>query len=441
MMNKKLIFWTTAVLLACTAMADEGEALSDARKANVAKSEARLVTNRTTLRDASRYFVARGVVADKQARTVTLDAFTTGVGKGDIAEFFLITENSGHGYESLFSTFATSDDICKAIEFIGVPRGLSVNHGKARFWPKGERLNATVTIDSAPALVLDSLVTYTETGLPLPPEGFVYVGDRRNAEGAFIGDTAGPGSVISSYNESLTVMDVPRMAVQDAVYEKYRVSSNVVAKVDVWSQIILSPEQRPAASPLRVRDVAVSFSTNGVALDGGELVSFKAALETLQTYSAADQDVYATLHWSDALSLSQIRDFCRVLQLVDVDNGIRIEPPMDGDPYYKAFLPQEDWRDRTKRFSQPCELRFAADGSATLVAIQEIWKDDAIKPELKIEEIPGVTVETLPQLLKDKGPALPVLLVFAPGTLPYGQMKPFLNAVKETHANIHVFVD
>jgi len=29
---------------------------------------------------------------------VTLDAFTTGVGPGDVAEFFLITENSGHGY-------------------------------------------------------------------------------------------------------------------------------------------------------------------------------------------------------------------------------------------------------------------------------------------------------------------------------------------------------
>ena len=440
-MNRRFFFLTTAVLLACTAMAGNDEDVSEARKANIAKCEARLATNKTTFSDVERYFVARGVVADKQARTVTLDAFTTGVGQNDIAEFLLITENSGHGYESLFSTFATSDDICKAIEFIGVPRGISVNYSTARFWPKGERLNAMVSIASAPAVVLDSFVTSTETGLPLSKEGFVYVGDRRNADGAFIGDASGPGSVIASYNEPFTVMDVPRMAVQEAVYEKYRVSSNVVATADLWSEIILSPEPRPAASPLRVRDVAVSFSTNGVALDGGDVVSFKTALEMLQAYSAADRDVYATLRWSEALRLSQIQDFCRVLQLVDVDNGIRIEPPTDGDPYYKAFLPQEDWRDRTKRFSQPCELRFAADGSATLVAIQELWEDDAIKPELKIEEIPGVTVETLPQLLKDKGPELSVLLVFAPGTLEYGQIKPFLKTVKNTHANIHVFVD
>ncbi len=440
-MNKKVFFLMTAALLVCTVFADDDGGVSEARKANIATCEARLVTNKTTLDDAGRYFVARGVVADKQARTLTLDAFTTGVGKGDIAEFFLVTENSGHDYESLFSTFATSDDICKAIEFIGVPRGLSVNYGKARFWPKGERLNATVSIASAPAVVLESLVDDTETGLPLSKEGFVYVGDRRNAEGAFIGDVSGPGSVIASYNEPLTVMDVPRMAVQEAVYEKYRVSSNIVAKADVWSEIILSPEQRPAASPLRVRDVAVAFSTNGVALDDGDVVSFKAALEMLQTYSATDRDAYATLQWSDALSLSQIRDFCRIVQLVDVDSGIRVEPPMEGDPYYKAFLPQEDWRDRVKRFSQPCELRFASDGSAMVVAIQEIWKDDAIKPELKIEEIQGVTVETLPQLLKDKGSELSVLLVFAPGTLEYGQIKPFLKAVKITHPNVHVFID
>lgn len=440
-MNKKVFFCTIAFVLACTAMAEDDASLSEARKANVATCDARLATNKVAFSDANRYFVARGVFADKQARTVKLDAFTTGVGKDDIAEFFLITENSGHGYESLFSTFATSDDICKAIEFIGVPRGISVDYLKARFWPKGERLNATVSVNAAPAVALESFVTYTETGLPLSQEGFVYVGDRRNAEGAFIGDTSGPGSVIASYNEPFTVMDVPRMAVQEAVYEKYRVSSNVVPKADVWAEIILSPEPRPAASPLRVRDVAVSFSTNGVALDGGDAVSFKVALETLQAYSAADRDVYTTLQWSDTLSLSQMQDFCRVLKLLDVDSGIRVEPPMDGDPYYKAFLPQEDWRDRTKRFSQPCELRFAVDGSATLVAIQEIWKDEAIKPELKIEEIPGVTVETLPQLLKDKGPELSVLLVFAPGTLEYGQLRPFLKAVKNTHPNIHIFVD
>ncbi len=440
-MSGKFLFLTVAVLLACTAIAEDEEAVSAARKANIATSEARLAENKEKLCDADRYFVARGVVADKQARTVTLDAFTTGVAKDDIAEFFIITENSGHGYESLFSTFAKSDDICKAIEFIGVPRGISVRYEKMRFWPKGERLNATVSIDSGAAVMLESFVTFAETGEPLVQEGFVYTGDRRNAEGEFIGDESGPGSVIASYNEPITVMDVPRMAVQADVYEHYRVSSNVVARADVWAEIVISPERRAADSPLRVRDVAMAFSTNGVALDGGEAVSLKAAIEKLQTYSTVDQDVYATLGWSDELTLSQVHDFCRVLKLVDVDRGVRIEPPREGDPYYKAFLPQEEWRDRAKRFSQPCELRFAADGSATVIAIEEIWKDDVIKPELKSEEIPEVTVETLPQILKNKKPEMPVLLVFAPGTLTYGALQPFLNAVYATHPSVHVFVD
>ena len=70
--------------------------------------------------DTNRYFVARGVLADREARTVRLDAFATGIRPGAIAEFLLITLNSGHEYESVFQTFALAADIARAFEFLGV---------------------------------------------------------------------------------------------------------------------------------------------------------------------------------------------------------------------------------------------------------------------------------------------------------------------------------
>jgi len=127
--------------------------------------------------------------------------------------------------------------------------------------------------------------------------------------------------------------------------------------------------------------------------------------------------------------------------MLDTDDGIRVAAPAAEDPYYKAFDPPAAWRDRSKRFAQPCELRFAGDGSATLVAIREIWNDDQIHPDLEITEHPGVSVSTLPQMLKGRDNNLKVLLVFAPAKLEYGVIRPYLAAIKATHPNIHVFVE
>ena len=105
--------------------------------------------------DTNRYFVARGVLADREARTVRLDAFATGIRPGAIAEFLLITLNSGHEYESVFQTFALAADIARAFEFIGVPPGLPADFSAYRFWPRGERFEVEAEVDGAPAVPAD----------------------------------------------------------------------------------------------------------------------------------------------------------------------------------------------------------------------------------------------------------------------------------------------
>ena len=47
----------------------------------------------------------------------------------------------------------------------------------------------------------------------------------------------------------------------------------------------------------------------------------------------------------------------------------------------------------------------------------------------------------LPTLLAEKKPDLAVLLVFAPGAMRYGDLKPYLSAVLVTHPNLYVFVE
>ena len=430
-----------AAAFASAALAQDDEQPSAARLALARACDARFAANTNRYAGDPARFVARGVLADKAARTVTLDAFTTGVGPGDVAEFFLITENSGHGYESLLTAFAKADDVCKAIEFIGVPRGRGVDYDRYVFWPKGERVIATARIGDAPPVPLASLMKDRQTGAPVELTGFIYTGDRRDAAGAFIGDSSGPGSIASCYNEPITALDIPRLALQSEVYENFVVGPAFPTNADLRVEIVLAPEPRPADSPRRVLDVALAFTTNGVAVDGASPAPLAEALATLQASTQAARDVYAAATWAAELPVAQIRDACRVLKMLDADGGVRLEPPAPGDPYYKAFVPNESWRNRAQRPTQPCELRFDAQGKATLVVIEEIWKDGEIDPELKVSEVAGIAAEALPTLLAEKKPDLAVLLVFAPGAMRYGDLKPYLSAVLATHPNLYVFVE
>jgi len=203
----------------------------------------------------------------------------------------------------------------------------------------------------------------------------------------------------------------------------------------------MKPETRPPDSPPRVMDLDVKFSPAGISIGADAPVPAREAVAKLRELAKAGHDVFATPLWDGALTAAQIRDCAKVLKMLDTDDEIRVAPPAPEDPYYKAFDPPDAWRDREKRFAQPCELRFAADGSATLVAIAEIWNDDQIHPDLTITEFPGVTVDTLPQMMKDRDNNLKVLLVFAPAKLEYGVIRPFLAKIKPTHPNLHVFVE
>ncbi|MGI5869119.1 MAG: hypothetical protein ACOX9C_06735 [Kiritimatiellia bacterium] len=428
------------VTTASTCLAWEGRH-APARVALAKACDERYAANASRYANDATRFVARGLLADKTTRTITLDAFTTGVGPGDVAEFFLITENSGHGYESLMTTFAKADDICKAIEFIGVPRGRSVNYDKYIFWPKGERLLGTAKIGEADPVPLANLMTDRQTGAPVEQTGFIYTGDRRDDADAFIGDSHGPGSIICSYNEPITVLDIPRMALQHEVYENFVVGPTFPTNVDLRVEIVLTPESRPADSPRRVLDVTLAFTTNGVAIDDAPPAPLPEVLTKLQASTQAARDVHATVTWADDLPLMQIRDTCRVLKILDSDGGVRLEPPVQGNPYYKAFVPNESWRTRAQRPTQPCELRIDNDGATTLVVIEEIWKEGEIDPELKISEIKDVKPAALPALMNEKKPNLAVLLVFAPGNLRYADIKPYLAAVIPTHPNLYVFVE
>ena len=49
--------------------------------------------------------------------------------------------------------------------------------------------------------------------------------------------------------------------------------------------------------------------------------------------------------------------------------------------------------------------------------------------------------ESLRKLLDEKGPGLPVIFVFTPPTLTYGQLMAYLKPVLPTHGIVYVYVN
>ena len=195
-----------------------------------------------------------GVLADRKSRRVHVYAQATGVGPQDIVEFLLIAANSGHDYEALATVFAKPSDIHRALTFIGLQPGRPVNAEKLCFWPKGERVIATVAgLPPGSAygpFGFDTLLLDKVTGEPWIENGLVFVGSEyvdspdNPAESVYAADIFGPNSIVSTYNEPTTVLDVPRQAPQSVVYGRQKLNSECLPPENVLLEIIVEPEKK-----------------------------------------------------------------------------------------------------------------------------------------------------------------------------------------------------
>lgn len=441
--------------------------LSPGREANLRRVEAVEQERRAAAAGADHLLVRRGLIADRKERRVLLDAEATGLDANGIVEFPVIAEHSAHDYEALFIAFAKPSDVREALAFIGIPPGRPVDFSRRIFWPKGERVVMTAGRPGETARpVEDFILDVRSPGKPtLPRRGFIHAGSvkvERDGQALLAADGDGPGSIVSSYNEPTTVLDMPRQAMQGEVYERFVANPATLLPKEAFVEIVLHPEERPPEHPQRVVDLVLSAaSPPGITnLAGAVFRLSKAGDDAAEAPAVSladalrgcrqilpDRDPYVTLDLDDSLSLRTATELARILATLDNEDGLRLEPPREGQLFYKAFLPQDAWRNRKDRPTQPCELRFTAGTggavAATLLRIEEIWneKPDDWRPTLKLHETPLPGPDALPDALAATGVKLPVLLVFAPGGLKLGDVMPYLRTVEQTHPNQHVFLE
>lgn len=407
---------------------------------------------------------ANGVVADAEAGAVELVAETCGLAANNTVEFLLIGPGSEKGYEAFAQTFAECGEIAKAIEFIGVPRGRIADPANYAFWSKGER----VVVETAPFeggewTPIENWVLDRRTNAALAPAGFVFTGSQLQAaatddSGApkCVADSEQPRSVIATYNERFGVLDVPRRAPQGSVYESYVQFPERVLPEGELLRVRIRPMAREDGKA-RVRTLALRISQaegEGLAAvrfslwDGGEALldaGDAPALFALFAGMAKDGfDPYVTLDFDPSVTLGSAILVATALDKIDGESGIRVEAPLVAQPYYRAFLPDHEWRERANRASQPWELHVTKDGEgawkrvATFIA--EDWSDpNSLDPKLTPQDIPFDSWDALLAKTKElKG--LASMFVFAPADMPLSVVTPAIEKLSDPRFSFHFFV-
>jgi hypothetical protein len=460
--NPVLALASAALLAAVAAPAAGGETHADERQRN------RTAVEQAFREDLKRHaanpdmLVLRGLTANRKEKWVRLKAEATGIGGTEPVEFFLIGPGSGHDYEAIARSFAEPSAVHTALQFIGMAPGRPVEPDALRFHPKGERVKMTFARQTGAPIRAERLIFNSRAGGPLAETGLVFTGSRltvpdKGGKSEYAADVEDPNSVASNYNEPVSVLDVPRLAPQGDVYRLQSADAQCLFRKGEMLDVELRPEY--ADGRKRVADVCMAVApaegragTNlsqvAVSLEfaGGRRVAggLPDALKEFGLLAEGGRDPFVTLRFDPGLPLRTIKDLCTVLASIETERGIRLEPPLEGHLYYRAFLPNEDNRDRAKRMAQPWELQLRLSGdkvAGTLTQIEQVLRDDRALPDLKLAHFDVPTPRDLRGELDARGPGLRVILVFAPPLLRHGQLMDFIKPALPTHPTVYVFLD
>lgn len=413
--------------------------------------------------------VLPGLVANRKTRQVEVLAESTGLRAESELEFLLVDKDSSHGYEAMLWSHAKPSDVHRALEFIGLKPGHPFNPSAMRFWADGDPVNLSVTVDGGIPFPIEKMVLDNETETTLPEDGFIFTGsvtvpspDGSGAQ-AYMADVYDPRSVASIYNEPGAVLDVPRQADKGELYGRQVVNPEKALEGETLLTILMEPGKKAQRAPTPRLELALAYpaaATSVVfrlseAAEGKVLADAPELLPVLAQLSALRQDdivPFIKLQVAENLPLAQIVKPSVSLAMMESLGMIRMDPPADGQLYYRAFVPQKMWMQPEGRPSQPWELHLRLqDGkvAGTMVFNQPDWTDSASVPTFTRRTLETPDPAALRQQLDadakareaaGKTPLPGVLLVFAAPDLTYGMLLEFLKPVQHTHGTIYIFV-
>ena len=371
-----------------------------------------------------------GIVADAASRSVRFLAEATGLEDATTVEFLAIGPLSDRAYESLFVTVPSPAAIASALERVGVPRGVPPDIAGARLWPCGEKLTLSAKrlkpdAPSPAPLALADLLNDTaakDEGAILHSP-FLYTGGQRDDAGAVVAATNIPCAVFALYSHSPSLLLLDGQFDQSSAYGRFR-SKIKCAPGDLFEMTL----RWDGRTTVLRRDVTFTVA------------NMKEQFAALRSESEG-RDLFVCPSFGAGTTVEEAASIAHALSMLD-GKALKISGAASGKFFFRAFLPDSTWRERSGRIFQPFEVHVAADGKKRFVFVEEDWSGEGLDPVLKPKETPFAEWKELPGLIAKTGEAggkINVLFIFAPKTTPVSALEPVVPALGSRITTYYVF--
>jgi hypothetical protein len=426
---------------------------------NRASAKSNYQKNLKKYKDNSNFLVLPGLVADKADKSIVIDGEITELTSGEPSELFVIYDKSSHGYEALAYSFARPADIIKALKFLGMTPGKSVDSMNRQLWPKGERVLFSFVVDpkKPKEVPMKNFVIYTRTGKT--PEhrlsqvftGSVMVDDFDDkSKKVLMADYMDPYGIATSYTEPGSIMTTPDNVSKGTAYGSVT-SGPLLPPKGTPIKIVLRPEYTDGKQRMQYFDL--NIATNGLGNIVYKVKKSNAAdynTLTLDTFLKQmievvedGHDPFVKVEFDKNLSIGTIKKVAALLQEIESVNGIRIDVPAEYEPFYRTFLPNEQFRVRKKRYSQPCELWLSESNnvvSAKVIKPTATYLENQIDPNITIKEFPVKDLKEFKEVLNaNSDPEIKVLLIFVPENMQYSKVYNYIRPIMKEYPTLYIF--
>ncbi|MDB5325782.1 MAG: hypothetical protein JWM57_1351 [Phycisphaerales bacterium] len=406
-----------------------------------------------------------GVIADRRAQTVTIMGVATGIKRTDPLEFYMTPVESGKDYEALAVTPAKPSHIAAALMFINLKPGLPIDPEKNRFWARGSRLITHFTIAGKTKVDGNSVMVDTNTGKTIAGDllfagSYTFVDDKGVKH--FAADEADARPLAPTYEDRAAVLAVPRRAMQSIVYGFQKPSDQTIrwtrgdsvdmvlspiARGDPGNPFVLSdPMATPFTIALRViRGDTHYIVTGPLSRDRGTeypRVSLIVEFISISTHNLKT-DIFTDVTIDDDVPVTKVRNLYAVLSTIEQDRGVKLNPPPADGLYYRAFLPDEAWRDRNTRLGEPWELFLKREVDAKLSARLERSVDNpdrgAAETKIVEKENPADPAAFAKHVNDHASRWSRTIFIYPPPDLTYGELMTWVRPVLATYPRVFVF--
>jgi len=404
------------------------------------------------------FMVLPGLVADKASHKITIDGEVTELSTGEPSELYVIDDKSSHGYEALAYSFARPADVIKALEFLGMKPGQAVDSVNRVLWPKGERVLVSFVIDTKnpKEVPMKDFVIYKKTGKN-PPNRLsqVFTGsvmmdafDDSNKK-VLMADSMDPYGIATSYTESGSIMTTPDNVTKGRAYGTVT-SGPLLPPKGTPITIVLRPEYIDGKQRMQYYDLNISTNGAGAIVynvknndDSFKPLTLDVFLKTMVNSVDSGHDPFVNVEFNKNLAVGTIKQVAGLLQEIESVNGIRVDIPKEDEPFFKTFLPNEQFRVREKRYSQPCELWLSETNnmvSAKIIKPTATYLENQIEPRISIKKLSFENINEYKKILDDNSDSeVKVLLIFAPSDMQYSKVYKYIKPIIKDYPTIYIF--